>query len=47
MKYLLVGYLFDIPSERQIEQRIQTEEALRWYLSLNLTSPVPGHSTIS
>ena len=30
VKYLLVGYLYGIPSERQIEQRIQTDMALRW-----------------
>ena len=29
VKYLLVGYLYGIPSERQIEQRIQTDVALR------------------
>ena len=32
VKYLLVGFLYGIPSERQIEQRIQTDVALRWYL---------------
>ncbi len=25
VKYLMVGYLYGIPSERQIEQRIQTD----------------------
>ena len=35
VKYLLVGYLYGIPSERQIEQRIQTDVALRWYLGLD------------
>ena len=34
VKYLLVGYLYGIPSERQIEQRIHTDMALRWYLGL-------------
>ena len=29
VKYLLVGYLYGIPSEQQIEQRIQTDVALR------------------
>ena len=47
VKYLLIGYLFGIPSERQIEWRIQTDIALRWYLELNLSDPVPDHSTIS
>lgn len=47
VKYLLVGYLYGIPSERQIEQRIQTDVALRWYLGLDLFDNVPDHSTIS
>jgi len=47
VKYLLVGYLYGIPSERQIEQRIQTDMALRWYLGLDLFDLVPDHSTIS
>lgn len=47
VKYLLVGYLYGIPSERQIEQRIQTDIALRWYLGLDLFDRVPDHSTIS
>lgn len=47
VKYLLVGYLYGIPSERQIEQRIQTDMALRWYLGLDLFDPVTDHSTIS
>ena len=47
VKYLLVGYLYGIPSERQIEQRIQTDVALRWYLGLDLFDQVPDHSTIS
>lgn len=47
VKFLLIGYLFGIPSERQIAWRIQTDFALRWYLGLNLSAPVPDHSTIS
>ena len=47
VKYLLVGYLYGIPSERQIEQRIQTDMALRWYLGLDVFDRVPDHSTIS
>jgi transposase len=44
---VLVKYLYGIPSERQIEQRIQMDVALRWYLGLNLFDRVPDHSTIS
>mgnify|MGYP000287863280 CR=1 FL=1 len=50
------GLLYGIPSERQIEQRIQTDVALRWYLGLDLltgcriTAPSPncgGESRVS
>ena len=44
VKYLLVGFLYGIPSERQIEQRIQTDVALRWYLGLDLFERVPDPS---
>ena len=47
VKYLLVGFLYGIPSERQIERRVQTDIALRWYLGLDLFDRVPDHSTIS
>lgn len=47
VKYLLVGFLYGIPSERQIEQRLQTDIALRWYLGLDLFDAAPDHSTIS
>lgn len=47
VKYLLVGYLYGIQSERQIGQRIQTDVALWWYLDLDLLDRVPDHSTIS
>ena len=39
--------MYGVPSERQIEQRIQTDAALRWYLGLDLLERVPDHSTIS
>ena len=45
VKYLLVGFLYGIPSERQIERRVQTDIALRWYLGLDLFDRVPDHST--
>ena len=47
VKYLLVGFLYGIPSEREIERRVQTDIALRWYLGLDLFDRVPDHSTIS
>lgn len=47
VKYLLVGFLYGIPSERQIEQRIETDIAFRWYLGIDLDQRAPDHSTIS
>ena len=47
VKYLPAGFLYGIPSERRIEQRIQTDIALRWYLGLVLFDRAPDHSTVS
>lgn len=47
VKYLPVGFLYGIPSERRIEQRIQTDIALRWYLDLGLFDQAPDHSIVS
>lgn len=47
VKYLLVGYLYNIQSERQIEERINDSNSLRWYLGLDLEQHAPDHSTIS
>ena len=47
VKYLPVGFLYGIPSERRIEQRIQTDIALCWYLGLGLFDQAPDHSTVS
>ncbi|WP_332699507.1 IS1182 family transposase [Halalkalibacter lacteus] len=46
-KMMLVGYLYGIRSERQLEKEIQTNVAYRWFLGLGLTDTVPHHSTIS
>lgn len=47
VKYLLLGYLYEIPSERQIEERCKDSNAFRWYLGIDLDERVPDHSTIS
>ena len=47
VKYLLVGFLYGIPSERQIEERCADSNAIRWYLGVDLDERVPDHSTIS
>jgi len=46
-KMMLIGYLYGIRSERQLEQEIIPHAAYRWFLGLGLTDPVPDHSTIS
>lgn len=46
-KMMLIGYLYGIRSERQLEQEIIPNAAYRWFLDLGLTDPVPDHSTIS
>lgn len=47
VKYLLVGYLYGIESERRIEREIQVNVAYRWFLGIDLDETVPDHSTIS
>lgn len=47
VKYLLVGFLYGIPSERQIEERCADSNAFRWYLGIDLDERVPDYSTIS
>ena len=47
VKYLLIGYLYGIESERRIEQEIQVNMAYRWFLGLDIGERVPDHSTIS
>ena len=46
-KMMLIGYLYGIRSERQLEQEIITNVAYRWFLGLGLSDRVPDHSTIS
>ena len=47
IKYLLIGFLFGVESERRIEQEIQVNMAYRWFLGLDMDDRVPDHSTIS
>lgn len=47
VKYLLVGFLYGIESERRIEQEIDVNMAYRWFLGLDIGDRVPDHSTIS
>ena len=42
VKYLLVGFLYGIPSERQIEARCADSCAFRWYLGIDLDERAVG-----
>ena len=42
VKYLLVGFIYGIPSERQIEEWCADSNALRWYLGIDLDERVAG-----
>jgi len=44
---LLIGYLFNVDSERELEQEVHLNIAYRWFLGLDLTDSVPDHSTFS
>ncbi|WP_342042132.1 IS1182 family transposase [Bacillus sp. OTU2372] len=46
-KMLLIGYLFNVDSERELEQEVHLNIAYRWFLGLDLTDSVPNHSTFS
>lgn len=46
-KMMLIGYLYGIRSERQLEQDIIPNAAYRWFLGLSLSESVPDHSTLS
>jgi Transposase and inactivated derivatives len=46
-KMMLIGYLYGIRSERQLEIEISLNVAYRWFLGLGLNERVPDHSTIS
>lgn len=46
-KMLLLGYLYGIRSERELERMVNDTLSFRWFLGLGLTSKAPDHSTFS
>jgi transposase len=46
-KLLLLGYLYDIRSERQLMRDVQVNLAYRWYLGYDLNETIPDHSDLS
>lgn len=47
VKMLLVGYLFDIRSERRLVEEISLNLAYRWYIGYDLDEEIPNHSIFS
>ena len=47
VKMLLVGYLFDIRSERKLVEEISLNLAYRWYIGYDLDEVVPNHNIFS
>jgi transposase len=46
-KLLLLGYLYNISSERQLMREVQVNLAYRWYLGYDLDEEIPDHSILS
>ncbi len=47
IRMLLVGYSMGIRSERRLCEEVHLNLAYRWFCRLDLTDPVPDHSTFS
>lgn len=46
-KLLLLGYLYNIASERQLMREVQVNLAYRWYVGYDLDEAIPDHSILS
>ena len=47
IRMLLVGYTMGIRSERRLCEEVHLNLAYRWFCRLDLSDPVPDHSTFS
>lgn len=47
IRMLLLGYCQGIRSERRLCEEVHVNLAYRWFCKLDLTDPVPDHSTFS
>ena len=47
IKMLLIGYLYDVRSERRLVEEVSLNLAYRWYLGFDLEDRVPNHSIFS
>jgi transposase len=46
-KMMILGFLYNINSERQLMREIQVNLAYRWYLGYDLDEDIPNHSILS
>jgi transposase len=46
-KLLLLGYLYNIDSERQLMREVQVNLAYRWHLGYDLDEEIPCRSILS
>lgn len=46
-KMMILGFLYNITSERQLMREIQVNLAYRWYLGYDLDEAIPNHSVLS
>jgi hypothetical protein len=44
---LLIGYFYDIKSERRLEKEIRVNLACRWFIGYDIDEKIPEHSVIS
>lgn len=47
IRMLLLGYAMGIRSERRLCEEVHLNLAYRWFCRLDLTDPIPNHSTFS
>jgi transposase len=47
IRMLIVGYCMGIRSERRLCEEVHLNLAYRWFCRLDLTDPIPDHSTFS
>ncbi|WP_197431136.1 transposase, partial [Aliiruegeria sabulilitoris] len=47
IRMLIVGYCFGIRSERRLCEEVHLNLAYKWFCRLDLTDPVPDHSSFS
>jgi transposase len=47
IRMLIIGYCMGIRSERRLCEEVHLNLAYRWFCRLDLTDPIPDHSTFS